>query len=210
MKKILLGIVMLVALTATTTSCGGGAEKTVDNDTIVSRETCDSLSVALGKFMGINLQDEVRYLPIVDEYIEGYQLIAGHKYSLAQLMGIRAALRMAEQFINMEAEGVNVDRNLFMQQFRKYIQDFDLDRAEYALVYKEVQDFYQAIDNILMKREQMRNADRNAAAAVEEVTEIAIEGDSLDVADIDIADIEVAVDSQTNSAIGDEADMQNF
>lgn len=210
MKKFLLGIAVIAGFATLSTSCGGCNDKCVDNDTIVSKQTCDSLSVALGKFMGINLQDEVRYLPSIDEYIEGYQLIAGHKYTPAKLMGIRAAIRMAEQFTNMEAEGVNVNRDLFMRQFRNYLQDFDMNQVEYALVYKEVQDLYQTIDRILEKREQMRRGEVDEVMVVEEAEGV-IPTDSLDVFEEETNVVEVAVDNEASSPSSmDESEIQPF
>ena len=164
MKKIFIGIALFAGLTLAT-SCGGGQRGEVNSDTVLTREFTDSMSMALGAFMGANLQDEVRYTQNVDDYIKGYQLVAGHKFSNEELMGIRAGMFVAENFANLEAQGVEINRDLYMQEFRKYLQDKDLEQAQYAILYKNFQDFIQAVDQMLMKRDQLR---QNAVAEVAE------------------------------------------
>lgn len=145
-----------MALMMTTTSCGGGKAEEVNKDTVVSQELADSISLAWGAFMGVNLQDEIRHSDKIDDYIEGYQLIVGQKFSHEKLMGMRQGLFQAEQFANLESEGIEINRDLYLQQFRKYLQQFDLPQEEYAMLYKMVQDKSNEIEEILYKREQMR------------------------------------------------------
>lgn len=187
MKKFLIGTTLAAALFLNLTSCGGGQKCEVDNDTIVSQELTDSMSRALGAFMGANLRDEVRYTKNIDEYIEGYQLLAGHKYSYEELMGIRAGLYVAEQFAAMRQQGVEINRDLFLQEFRKYIQALDLDNGEYAVLYKNFQDVLKAVDEILLRREQMRNM-----AALEENVPVTLPDSLLveEIVDVNVDEVE--------------------
>lgn len=156
MKKTIFSAVLMLSAAVMSTSCGGGQTEEVNNDTVFTDELCDSLSYTMGAFMGVNLHDEIRNSPNADDFIEGYQLIAGHKYSYEKLLGMRAGIYIAEQFANIENQGVKINRNVFLQQFRKYIQDSQLDQAEYALLYKKFQDIVRQIDIIIQKRENMR------------------------------------------------------
>lgn len=188
MKKFFIGTALIATLALSSTSCGGGDRAEVNNDTVITRELTDSMSRTLGAFMGVNLQDEVRYSDQLTDYIEGYQLIAGNKYSNEKLRGIRAGLFAAEQFANMEMQGVPVNRDLFMQEFRNYLQKMDLDPAEYNQLYNEFQTIMRQIDNILMAREQMRMGVEVPQIEIEE--EIA---DSLTNAGVETEVVETAV-----------------
>lgn len=205
MKKFFLGAMALVAACAMSTSCSGGEQSQVNNDSIVSPELCDSLSIVLGQFTGANLNDDVKGLKNIDEFIEGYQLIAGHEYSAEKLMGMTAAMNAAQQFHMMAMDGVNIDRDTFMREFRKYITQEELSTEEFSKLYATVEQLYRRVGEIIQRRDQMRkqvdaknvqpvtlpdsvlvdslNADIDPAVSIEEVveTETAVEAEPADV-----------------------------
>lgn len=157
MKRNVILSAVISSFVLLTMSCGGGKNAEQLNDTVVSTSLSDSISSAMGAFMGVNLQDEVRYLQDVDDYIAGYQLVAGQKYSTAKLMGIRAGLYIADQFMRMEEEGIKVNRSLYLNEFRKYIRKFDISQTEYPLLYENVQNLQAEVMAILERREALRN-----------------------------------------------------
>ena len=159
MKKVILGATLLAGLMFTTSSCGGGKGGDVNQDTVISHELTDSMSRALGAFMGVNLQGEVGYSNNIDDYIEGYQLVAGHTYSREKLMGMRAGMYAADQFLLMAAQGIDVNRDQFLQEFRKYLQKSELTGDEYKELYMEYQRIMSEVEKILIKRDELRLRD---------------------------------------------------
>lgn len=157
MKKFFIFAAILSSFALATNSCGGGDKTEVNSDTVVSKQLADSVSVSLGAFLGANSQNELTGIGNVDDYIEGFQLVAGHKYSIDKLRGIEKGLMIAKQFANMESQGVEVNRDLFLQQFRRYINNSELNQAEYGVLYNDFQNVMQRVENILQKREMMRN-----------------------------------------------------
>lgn len=170
MKKLCILAAIAAVLGFSATSCGGGENREVNNDTVVSAELSDSMSVALGAFLGVDCQNETAYIDNLDDYIEGYQMMVGQEFSPEKLMGMRQGLFVAEQFMNYKAEGININRHLFLQQFRNYVQKVDIDQKEYSVLYTNLQNVVSRIENILSKREQMRNeaAGEDVTAVVEE------------------------------------------
>ena len=199
MKKLIIGAALIAGMSLASTSCGGGEQKEVNNDTIVTREFTDSLSRALGAFMGANGQNEVRNIANIDDYIKGYQLVAGQKLSYEEIMGMHAGLFAAEQFFNMDNQGVEVNRDLYLQEFRKNIQNKDLTQEEFTKLYNDFQRMINILDQMLLKREQMR------AGVVEEVAveeEAVVEPDSLE----ELLDIEAVSENGENESISEEID----
>lgn len=173
-KNLIIGAVALAGMALTASSCcGSGSCSEVNADTVFTRQFTDSMSMALGAFMGANGQDEIRYSSDINDYIEGYQLVAGQKFSHEKLAGIRAGLFAADQFAGLEAQGVPVNRALYMQAFRRYLQDFNLPQEEYAVLYKKFQDVINKVDEILFKREEMRRAAQGSENAA--ITDIEAE-----------------------------------
>ena len=200
MKKFVIGASLSIVLMLCSTSCGGGSSVAVDNDTVVSQQLADEFSSTLGAFMGCNRQDEVRYSQNISDYIEGYQLVVGNRFSDEKLLGIRAGLYIADQFQALENEGIEMNRDLFLQEFRKYIQKMDLDAQEYALLYQKFQDVLKSVDEIMEKREQMRNSAPEEEVmpvnveVVEETEEVEVSRPSANSSDanLEFAEIETA------------------
>lgn len=155
MKKIILGALLLAGMATATTSCGNGDATNVNTDSIIPVELTDSVSHALGAFYGASMQDEISGLDAKD-YIEGYQMMVGNNYSQAKIMGMRAGIQTATQFMMMEMDGIKVDRDIFMQEFRNYIQNKDMNDAEFAILYDRINKLQQEVMAILEKREMMR------------------------------------------------------
>lgn len=156
MKNLIIGTALFAGLLVSTTACGGGQKGDVNQDTVISRELTDSMSRSLGAFMGVNLQDQIFTGADVDEFIEGYQMMTAAPLTREKLLGIRAGIYAAEQFMNMSQQGVEVNRDLYLQEFRKYLQKQDLTPEEHKALYDQFQSLINNIENILMKRDQMR------------------------------------------------------
>ena len=154
MKKIILGAAVTMSMLAT--SCGGGTPADVDNDTIFSRELSDSISETMGAFYGATLQYQTANMASIDEFIEGYQLIAGHQYTDDQINGITTALQLVRQIQALEAEGIEINRDLLLREFRKYIQRENMDDMEFAQLYDQAEKLNKRMSTIIERREVLR------------------------------------------------------
>ncbi len=159
MKKIVIGALLLAGVATATTSCGNGDATAVNTDSIIPTELLDSVSCSLGAFYGASMQDEVAGLDVdMKEFIEGYQMMVGSNFSNSKLMGMRAGVQTAAQFMLMEQDGIKVDRDRFMQEFRNYIQDPNMDETQFAILYDRINKLQQEVMAIIEKRELMRHA----------------------------------------------------
>lgn len=197
---------MIAAIAFGATSCGGGDKKEVNTDTIVSVELADSMSVALGAFMGANAQGEIPNAENIDDYIKGYQLIVGHNFSYEELMGMRAGLYVATQFAGLESQGIELNRDLYLQQFRKYIQKENLSQAELGQLFQNYQSVINSVENILALREQMRMADVKAQMnaeilAEEEIVSEEVTADKTEAADDETEEVNDNVTLEVEESI---------
>ena len=156
-KNLILALAALVTFGASLTSCGGWHSESVNNDTIVSTQLADSLCMSLGAFIGANLQEQMGKIENMDEFIEAYQLIVGHRYTPEQITAMNAAFYSLQQLVSMENAGIKVNRELFLQEFRKYLQNQNLTHEQISALFNKYQQTSAKVSAIIEKREAMRN-----------------------------------------------------
>ena len=139
MKNFFIGIAMLTAASSILSSCGGGENTPVNSDTIISAQLSDSISMAMGAFTGANIRAQNPNITSPDDFIKTYQLIVAGKYTKNQLLALSAALYMAQQIYGMESDGIPINRDILLQEFRKYFQNTDFDSHQMALLYERAQ-----------------------------------------------------------------------
>ena len=156
MKKLFIGTFLLIGLAMSSTSCGGEEKQEVNNDTVVSESLTDSLSMALGECYGYFCQQDIGPNRNVEEFIKGLQLVVGHNFTRDELEGIMAGYKISQDIKFREEQGIAINRDLFLQQFRSYIQNRDINPVMGAEIYHKYDMLSERVENILSKREEMR------------------------------------------------------
>lgn len=163
MKKIFIGIFLLTAMVIASTSCGSGngENQKVNNDTIISNNLLDSLSRAMGASDGATaikqLSEHFQTPEEIEDFLKGFQLVLGNKYSNAELQGMLEALNISQIFITNASLGVDLNRDLYIKEFRKYFSQPAMNPEDFKKIFNEVQKYGVQIENILKKRQEMRN-----------------------------------------------------
>ncbi len=117
---------MAAALVLGTTSCGCGTKCDVNNDSIVSAELSDSVNTYYGTIVGMQInkgiEDQYYHGNDIDvqDYLKGLQMVTGQAYSDSYMMGIAMGLRVAGYIDQLEAAGVDIDRDAILAKVREY------------------------------------------------------------------------------------------
>ena len=159
MKKFIIGALFSGAVFMSVTSCGCGSteECGVNNDTVISPQLVDSISLTLGGFDGARKAQEYGPIENVKDYIAGYQLVVGNKFSEAMINGLYDGIHAVLNIDSGElALGIKINRDLYLQEFRKYIQNGTSE--DLTQIYEQLSNLSNQIEEILAKREEMRYA----------------------------------------------------
>lgn len=157
MKKIIISAVMTAGLMLSATSCGCGEKCNVDNDTIITPEMADSLSLTLGAFDGTRANPFVRQYDDMNEYLEGFQMIVGNKFSYSKQRGMADGLYVLDEIEKKEfILDTKLNRDLYLQEFRKFVQDTALRSDQQEILYNRLEELNQAIEKVLQERETKR------------------------------------------------------
>lgn len=168
MKKIFISAMLVLSgVFAFTSCCCSGSKCETTNDTIVPKQLSDSVSMILGAFEGSLLNPYVDNDFDADElaraqaeqaqFIEGFQLIVGNDFSQSKLDGMRAALNVMYDIDGTESSAdISIDRNLYLQAFRRYIQDKNLTAEDKNNLYLTIQTLSARIEKVIERRNQMR------------------------------------------------------
>ncbi len=168
MKKLFTAAcVASLALASMTSCCGKGscADGACEADTTVSKATVDSISIAQGAYIG---QAVLSNYPMMqreatvskEDIIKGIQLVFGAGESRGTQIGIQFGLQMLNEMKQLEELGINVDRSLMLNNFKKaFLQDsIDQDEAQRAYA------FYQGLVNRVQQEKQAREEARKASS----------------------------------------------
>ena len=172
MKKILFCALIGSALTFGAASC---SDSNSASDSDFPKQLVDSLSMTYGAFDGTRLNQFASNIEDMDEFIEGYQLVVGNEFSVSKYNGMAAALEAVQAMYNMKmSTGIDINRDLYLQEFRKYIQSTDLSNEELAGLYQRLEKLGQSVEEILQKREAQAQQQEPAPApeAVEAQTPV--------------------------------------
>lgn len=185
MKKLLLGAFMLATLGVFTTSCGGD-KKEVNNDSLITPALNDSLANALGAYYGADCATNFDNSVNIDEFIKGVQLVVGNDFTPSEMFGIAYALQnLAPYFEENKEYGIELSRDLFLQQFRKYVQRKDITADEYNLLYNQLAQLSKTYSEIIKKREKQSNPEAAKADGQTvdiQAVEVVAEGDGPEIA----------------------------
>lgn len=156
MKKFIFGAIITLMLSAISTSCGSGQQEQVNNDTIVSKQLADSISRTLGAMLGNQLQMQTQGSLNPEEIIQTFQIIAGNEYTPAQMQGFQAAMFAMNNIMNLQSMGVEVNRDLLLQEFRKYLQGNNVSEEQIRAIQINIEKVNSSLQDVLAKRDAMR------------------------------------------------------
>lgn len=151
MKKLIYGACALLAVAAV--GCSKGS---------CDKESCaavnDSLSIAYGQYVGSMMFNEFGQVGTEEnakeDFMKGMQLVLGAKPGRNERMGMQVAFQLSNELEQLEEQGIRLDRNKVVDQFKKYFLADSLNQAQ--------------ISNIQMNfRELIMKAQEEARAAKE-------------------------------------------
>ena len=157
MKKFIFGAALVMSLGAVFTSCGGGEKAAVNTDTVISKQLSDSVSLTLGAMTGLDVQAQLGQISDPEQFLKVFQLIIGRDYTPQEFMALNAGAYAVQQIMNLKSQGVDIDRDLFLQEFRKYFSDGDRSGQSRAVINTQAQELGTQLQNIFVRREAMRN-----------------------------------------------------
>ncbi|MBR5639749.1 MAG: hypothetical protein IKW83_08295 [Muribaculaceae bacterium] len=158
MKQIL-SIILFAGLVLGTISCkGSGASDSSDKSSTESstakRSTTaleDSLADNLGNMAGIDLKAGLQQNPDmemqldIDEFLKGMTSVIEMdttKSSQSYIMGLQQGLRVYQEIAQLEAQGINVDRKRYLNEFKKVIDSKDsinFEKVQQEMQTKQIQ-----------------------------------------------------------------------
>ena len=139
MKKFLFLVMAVMLLGTTVTGCKG---KKSEADKIN-----DSIAQMMGKMSGYDLKADLQenspqYDNLdKDEFLKGMMTVINMdttKRNQSYLAGIQAGMRIYQQLAQSEAQGIKIDRKLFLNEFKKIVESKD--SLDMTKVEKEMQD----------------------------------------------------------------------
>lgn len=149
MKKIILGMAALAAVTAVSCSDKGSADNTANADKYsVPEATSDSVNSYFGSFVGTSILGEYSRLDSAmqakqpkSDIVKGIQYVLGAPENEGVAVGMQIGLQMLNNLQRMEELGIKPDRNAIVNSFKKaFLADStDTDAARGAqMAYQEM------------------------------------------------------------------------
>lgn len=184
MKKSFILATAAVALGLGMGSCCGSGSCGTGVDSLVSKSKSDSVSTFFGRMTGGFINNELNYYAEQQgeefdrqEFLKGVQSVVGRKHSEAYYAGVGTGLRLGQDMLNMEAQGVQVNRDKFLAAFRELVLSdsvSDEQRNEYAAIYQQLNDQIQAeaVAREEAKKAQSSDAQANVKAGEEYVANL--------------------------------------
>lgn len=155
MKKLILGACGLLMLAGV--SCSKGSDSTEK----LPKELCDSISMYSGRTIGAYvLSDYLNYIKHSDSNISKEDIIKGIQIAIANAdnEGVSVGLQIGAQIIGQisryEAEGIEVNRNEIVKNFRKIFEADTLDMEGLAVDNGIMGGLMQQVQNIKEERER--------------------------------------------------------
>ena len=135
MKKLILG--MCAALAVIGVSCSKGND---GSDKNLPKGLCDSISMYSGASIGgYVLSDYLNYTRTAeseiskDDIIKGIQLVFANADTEGSVVGLQIGAQLVNQILRYEKDGIKIDRNVLLNNFRHVFDADTLDMEALAL-----------------------------------------------------------------------------
>lgn len=164
MKKIISAAFAATLAVAALSSCCGKGECNADGcDTLVSKATNDSISIAQGAYIGNAVlsnypQIEQQTKATKEDILKGIQIVLGAPDGEGVKIGMQFGVQMLNEMRQLEEFGITVDRSLMLKNFKHaFLQDtIDQEAAQRAYAY------YQTLVGNVQKEQRAREEARKA------------------------------------------------
>lgn len=165
MKAKIYSASLALALCMAATSCGNG-EKGGADDTLVSKQTSDSLCAAYGAMAGSYINGELVYYADATgtgydrrEFVKGIQAVVGSEHPDAYIAGMNTGLRVYQDLVGMKNQGVQVNRAKLIEALRKAILADSLTDVEREKAQTEYQVLLARVQAMAQQREEKKLAE---------------------------------------------------
>ena len=162
MKKFLFLVMAVVLLGTTVTGCKG---KKSEADKIN-----DSIAEMMGKMSGYDLkadfqENSQQYDNLdKDEFLKGMLTVINMdttKNNQSYLAGLQAGMRLYQQLVQSEAQGIKIDRKIFLNEFKKIIESKD--SLDMTKLQKEMDDMQNKVTGMKERAMQIKGQENLAA-----------------------------------------------
>lgn len=158
-------------------SCGGsGSAATVDNDTIISKNLADSISIAQGNYIGaFVLADYTNFMSHnqqtfpKEDIVKGLQIVFGSDKNQATMMGMQIGMQMLQEVRQLEAQGIEIDHEMLISNFKRAFMQDSVNLAANTEAYEQYQALVSRAQTIIMARDKARKAAEPIAIMNEQV-----------------------------------------
>lgn len=125
MKKFLFLVMAALLLGTTVTGCKGKSQ---------ADKTNDSIAEIMGKIEGTQMKSRFQQNPEMLEQLDKDQFLKGMmtvinmdttKNSKSYLSGLQAGMQIYQQLAQLEAQGIKIDRKVFLNEFKKIVESKD-------------------------------------------------------------------------------------
>lgn len=199
MKKIIINAFLVCAGILAFTSCSKSNKCEENCDSELPKSAVDKASMDRGALDGALLNQYVNGDPeSVDhdkliEYIQGYQLVVGSKMSESKLQGIMDGLAIASEINKFEEmTGSKFNRELYLREFRRFIQKQDLTQSEIDKIYRLVDDDRAGVETFLYKKTASECCNLTDSVECNEIYKVEVDidnsGENIIIEDIDEVD----------------------
>lgn len=166
MKKLFSATCLAILSVAALSSCCGKGEcgdSCCAEDTTVAKALLDSISIAQGTYIGdavlSNFPQMAKSSDInKEDMIKGIQLVLGAKDNKSTQIGMQFGLQMINEMKQLEELGINVDRHLMLQYFKKAFLQDSIDQEDAQHAYGVYQRLVNDVQAQIKAREEARIA----------------------------------------------------
>lgn len=160
MKKLFFGTCAALVMSMTS-CCGNGTCNADGNDSIVSKATSDSLSETFGKLSGAQALDDVNRYVDMDNFskekaMQAIQLVLSADKSQSSFIGMSIGLGIINQIEQLKRQGIEIDRNLLMNKFKKSFMNDSVDMNDMNEAFATYQRIMQQVQDAAIERERAR------------------------------------------------------
>ncbi len=113
-----------MALMLVASSCSDCTQCTESTTPVVDKQTSDSVSIYYGKLTGgyvltdfTNFQSENKNAQMKKDILEGLKVVANNNSSEGTLIGMQLGVRMLQEIMQLESQGVEIDKTLVIRNF---------------------------------------------------------------------------------------------
>ena len=125
MKKFLFLVMVALLVGTTVTGCKGKSQ---------ADKTNDSIAEMMGKIEGTQMKARFQQSPEMleqlnkDEFLKGMMTVINMdttKNSQSYISGLQAGMQIYQQLAQLEAQGIKVDRKVFLNEFKRLVESKD-------------------------------------------------------------------------------------